>query len=223
MPLVIPNLLLPAELERIRSRLASTSFTDGGHTAGPQARRVKHNEQVPRGDAVEQELAPVVEGALKRSQTFLSAVLPRRLTTPLFSRYAPGMEYGSHVDNAVMFLAQPFRSDVSVTVFLSRPDEYDGGELVIEDGPFVQQVKLPAGSAVVYPSTSVHRVGPVTRGARLAAVLWAQSLVRDAAQRQILHDLDRVTQVLRQRDPDSAELMLVTASHHNLVRMWAEC
>jgi PKHD-type hydroxylase len=223
MALVIPNVLTAAELERLRTRLASAAFVDGGATAGPQARRVKRNEQVPRGDPVEQELAPLVVAALERSQTFMAAALPRRITNPMFSRYTPGMEYGSHVDNAVMSMPERIRTDVSVTLFIARPDEYDGGELVIEGSSASQRVKLPAGSAVVYSSTSVHHVASVTRGARIAAVLWVQSLVRDPGQRQILLDLARVSQTLRQRDPASPELMLLDASYHNLTRMWAEC
>lgn len=223
MAIVIPNLLTAAELERIRARLATAAFVDGGATAGPQARLVKRNEQVPRGDPVERELAPLVTAALERSATFMAAALPRRLTTPLFSRYTPGMEYGSHVDNAVMSLPERIRTDLSVTVFLAPLDEYDGGELIIEGGSASQRVRLPAGGAVVYPSTSVHHVAPVTRGARIAAVLWVQSLVRDAGQRQILLDMARASQAIRQRDPAAAELMLVDASYHNLMRMWAEC
>lgn len=223
MAIVISNLLTAAELERIRARLATATFGDGNATAGSRARLVKRNEQVPRGDPAEQELAPLVVAALERSTMFMAAALPRRMTNPLFSRYTPGMEYGSHVDNAVMSMPERIRTDLSVTVFLARPDEYDGGELVIEGSSASQRVKLPAGSAVVYPSTSVHHVAPVTRGARIAAVLWVQSLVRDPGQRQILLDLARVGQALRQRDPPPPELMLLDACYHNLTRMWADC
>lgn len=223
MAIVIPNLLTAADLERICALLATAAFVDGGATAGPQARLVKRNEQVPRGDPAERELAPLVTAALERSATFMAAALPRRITTPLFSRYTPGMEYGSHVDNAVMSLPERIRTDLSVTLFLAPLDEYDGGELVIEGSSASQRVRLPAGSAVVYPSTSVHHVAPVTRGARVAAVLWVQSLVRDAGQRQILLDMARAAQAIRQRNPTAAELMLVDASYHNLMRMWAEC
>jgi PKHD-type hydroxylase len=223
MAIVIPNLLNAAELERIRTRLATATFGDGAATAGPQARLVKRNEQVPRGDPAEQELAPLVVAALERSPTFMAAALPRRMTNPMFSRYTPGMEYGSHVDNAVMSMPERIRTDISVTVFLAHPDEYDGGELVIEGSAASQRVKLPAGSAVAYPSTTVHHVAPVTRGARIAAVMWVQSLIREEAQRQILLNLARAGQTLRQRDPKSTELMLVDASYHNLMRIWAEC
>lgn len=223
MAIVIPNLLNAAELQRIRTRLATATFGDGAATAGPQARLVKRNEQVPRGDPAEQELAPLVVAALERSPTFMAAALPRRMTNPMFSRYTPGMEYGSHVDNAVMSMPERIRTDISVTVFLAHPEEYDGGELVIEGSSAAQRVKLPAGSAVVYPSTSVHHVAPVTRGARIAAVLWAQSMVRDSGQREILLNLARVAQALRLRDPAPPELMLLDASYHNLMRMWADC
>ena len=220
--LPIPKVLKETEVRQIRERLAKAAFADGGETAGRQARRVKQNEQVPRGSALAKELGKPVLEALRKSAAFISATLPCRLTEPMFNRYASGMRYGSHVDNAVMYQPQPLRSDISVTVFLSAPDEYDGGELLIDDLAIRQKVKLAAGSAIIYPSTSLHRVEPVTRGERLAAVIWIQSLVRDPAQRRVLFDIDRATQALTKRDPDSAEIALLSASYHNLLRMWAE-
>jgi PKHD-type hydroxylase len=177
---------------------------------------------VPRGSALAKELGAVVLGALRRSGAFISATLPCRITEPMFNRYAAGMHYGSHVDNAVMYQPQPLRSDISVTVFLSAPEEYDGGELLIDEIAVRQKVKLAAGSALIYPSTSLHRVEPVTRGERLASIIWIQSLVRDPAQRRILFDLDRATQAITKRDPASAEAEVLGASYHNLLRMWAE-
>jgi PKHD-type hydroxylase len=220
--LPIPKVLKEAEVRELRERLASAAFGDGAETAGRQARRVKQNEQVPRGSALAKELGKSVIGALQKNAAFVSATLPCRMTEPMFNRYAAGMRYGSHVDNAVMYQPQPLRSDISVTVFLSAPEEYDGGELLIDDLAIRQKVKLAAGSAIVYPSTSLHRVEPVTRGERLAAIIWIQSLVRDPAQRRILFDLDRATQAVTKRAPDSAEVALLSASYHNLLRMWAE-
>ncbi|HKU46797.1 MAG TPA: Fe2+-dependent dioxygenase [Burkholderiales bacterium] len=220
--LPLPKVLKDAEVKQVRERLAKASFGDGAATAGKQARRVKQNEQVPRGSALAKELGAVVLAALRRSGAFISATLPCRITEPMFNRYAAGMRYGSHVDNAVMYQPQPLRSDISVTVFLSAPEEYDGGELLIDEIAVRQKVKLAAGSALIYPSTSLHRVEPVTRGERLAAIIWIQSLVRDPAQRRILFDLDRATQAITKRDPDSAEAEVLGASYHNLLRMWAE-
>jgi PKHD-type hydroxylase len=220
--LPIPNVLKADEVRSIRERLEKERFTDGGSTAGRQARRVKRNQQLPREGAVARELGRVVLQALQRHAGFNAATLPHRVTAPLFNLYAGGMTYGPHVDNAIMYQPQPLRSDVSVTVFLSEPGEYDGGELVIEDGALRQKVKLPAGSALAYPSTSVHHVEPVTRGARYAAVVWVQSLVRDPERRRILFDLDRATQALLKRDPEAPEARILTASYHNLVRLWAE-
>jgi PKHD-type hydroxylase len=220
--LPIPKILKDTELRQIREALEKATFADGAATAGRQARRVKQNEQIPRDSAVAKELGKLVGEALRRNATFVSAALPFKMTEPMFNRYAQGMRYGTHVDNAMMYQPQPVRSDISVTVFLSEPSEYDGGELLIDDVAIRQKVKLAAGNALVYPSTSLHRVEPVTRGARLAAIIWVQSLVRDPAQRRILFDLDRATQLCTKRNPDSPEVPLMSASYHNLLRMWAE-
>ncbi len=220
--LPIPKILKDAELRQIREALEKAQFADGATTAGRQARRVKQNEQVPRDSAVAKEMGRLVSEALRRNATFVSAALPFKMTEPMFNRYAQGMQYGTHVDNAMMYQPQPVRSDISVTVFLSDPSEYDGGELLIDDVAIRQKVKLAAGNALVYPSTSLHRVEPVTRGARLAAIIWVQSLVRDPAQRRILFDLDRATQLCTKRDADAPEVPLMSASYHNLLRMWAE-
>lgn len=220
--LPIPKVLKDTELRQIRERLAQAEFADGAGTAGRQARRVKQNEQVARGSPIALELGKVVIAALRRNAAFLSSTLPCRITEPMFNRYAGGMRYGNHVDNAVMYQPQPLRSDISVTLFLCAPEEYDGGELLIEDGAVRQKVKLQAGSAIVYPATSLHRVEPVTRGERLAAILWIQSLVREPERRRILFDLDRVTQAMMKRNADAPEVSLLSASYHNLLRMWAE-
>jgi PKHD-type hydroxylase len=220
--LPIPKVLKDAELRQIRDKLVGASFADGAETAGRQAKRVKQNQQVARGSPLARELGKVVLEALRKNATFISATLPCRLTEPMFNRYAGGMRYGSHVDNAVMYQPQPLRTDISVTVFLSAPEEYDGGELLIDDLAVRQKVKLPAGSAIVYPATTLHRVEPVTRGERLGAIIWIQSLVRDQEQRRILFDLDRVTQALTKRNADAPEVAILGASYHNLLRLWAE-
>ena len=220
--LPIPKVLKEADVKLIRERLEKTEFADGAATAGRQARRVKQNEQVPRGSPAAKELGKIVMDALRNNAAFISAALPCRITEPMFNRYMPGMSYGTHVDNAMMYQPHPVRSDISVTVFLSNPSEYDGGELLVDDVAIRQKVKLAAGGALLYPATSLHRVEPVTRGTRLAVILWVQSLVRDPAQRRILFDLDRATQLCTKRDPDSPEVPLLSASYHNLLRQWAE-
>jgi len=220
--LPILKVLKESEVRAIRARLVESAFADGAATAGKQARRVKNNQQVPRDAAGMQEVAKTVSDALQRNPAFIAAALPRRLSDPLFNRYAPGMRYGSHVDNAILFQARTMRTDVSVTVFLSEPAEYEGGELVIEQVASRQKIKLAAGTAFLYPATSLHRVEPVTRGARLAAVVWVQSLVRDSAQRTLLFELDRAAQAVVKRDPDSPEAALLGKTYHNLLRMWAD-
>ena len=220
--LPIQKVLKEAELKEIREKLAAADFADGAATAGRQARRVKQNEQLPREAPLTKELGKIVSAALRRNAMFISGTLPCRMTEPMFNRYAGGMRYGAHVDNAVMYQPQALRTDVSVTLFLSEPSEYDGGELLVDEVAIRQKIKLPAGSAIIYPSTSLHRVEPVTRGERLAAIVWVQSLVRDPGQRRILFDLDRATQSLTKKDPDSAEVQLLSASYHNLLRLWAE-
>ena len=220
--LPIPKVLKDTEVKQIRERLKQASFADGAATAGKQARRVKQNEQVPRGSALAKELGKVVLDALRKNGAFISATLPCRITEPMFNRYAPGMHYGAHVDNAVMYQPQPLRSDISVTLFLSGPDEYDGGELLIDEIAVRQKVKLAAGSALLYPATSLHRVEPVTRGERFASIIWIQSLVRDPAQRRILFDLDRATQAVTKANPAAPDGQVLSNSYHNRLRMWAE-
>ena len=220
--LPIQKVLKEAELKEIRDKLEGASFADGAATAGRQARRVKQNEQLARDAPLTKELGKIVSAALRRNAMFISPPLRVKMTEPMFNRYAGGMRYGSHVDNAVMYQPTALRTDISVTLFLSEPSEYDGGELLVDEVAVRQKIKLPAGSAIIYPSTSLHRVEPVTRGARLASIVWVQSLVRDTSQRKILFDLDRATQSLTKKDPDSAEVQLLSASYHNLLRLWAE-
>jgi PKHD-type hydroxylase len=223
MLLTIPELLNASQLEEIHRLLADAPFTDGRFSAGEDARRVKHNEEVSPGDARVAALNRLVLMPLYRHATFQAAALPRRLSGAFFARYQPGMHYGAHVDDPVMGPENGrYRTDVSITVFLTPPESYDGGELVVETAFGEQAVRLPAGHAVIYPSSSLHRVPPVTRGERLVAVAWAQSMVRDPARRQILYDLHLVHERLRNRDADSDEARRIGHVRANLMRMWAE-
>lgn len=222
MMLCIPELLTRAELEQMRRALANAAFADGRATTGYRGRRVKNNLQLSRQDAIGKELAPLVEQGLWRNETFAWAVWPKQIRGILFSRYEPGMLYGNHVDNAIMGQANPWRSDVSFTIFLSDPADYDGGELVIDSLLGAQEVKLAAGEAVFYPSSSVHRVAEVTRGQRLAAVGWVQSQVRDPAQREILYDLERIKRLMADRLADAPETDWAFKTQANLLRMWGE-
>jgi PKHD-type hydroxylase len=220
--LQIPSILSVQELETLRIELARASFEDGGATAGPLAREVKRNLQVPQASDSGRKCAAIVMEALRRSTTFFSATLPNRIYGPLLNRYDPGMTYGEHIDNALMGSGNAVRSDVSATLFLSSPEDYDGGELVIQDSLGAHRVKLAAGGMVVYPGHSVHQVTPIGRGRRLAAVLWVQSMVRDEKQRRMLFELDLTIGALREKLPGSAELAGLTGLYHNLLRLWSE-
>lgn len=219
MILQIPGILNQEELAALRAELAQAKFEDGVATAGQLAREVKRNLQIPQASEAGRRCAAIVVSALQRSPIFFSAALPHRLHGPLFNRYEPGMTYGEHVDNALMGAPAMVRSDVSATLFLSDPQDYEGGELVVQDG---QGLKLAAGCIVLYPATGAHRVAPVRRGARLAGVLWIQSLVRDAMRRRLLFELDVSLGALREKLPGAAELTALAAVYHNLLRQWAE-
>ena len=216
----IPNLLSPEELEAIATILSKAEFQDGKLTAGWNAKLVKHNQQLP-GKAA-REPRPIVEAALDRNPLFQTAVRPKIVHSLLFSRYDAGMSYGRHTDNALMGGKKFWRSDVSFTVFLNSPDEYDGGELVVEGADDENSYKLAAGWAIVYPSTTLHRVEPVIRGSRFVAVGWVQSLVRDAGDREILFDLETTRRSLFARDGKTPEFDLLSKSVANLLRKWAE-
>lgn len=218
--LCIADILDRAGLDEVRETLAGGVYVDGVLTSGWASRLVKRNEQIGAGPAADRAREQVVS-ALASNGVFAAAVLPRRFAPPLFARYTPGMEFGVHMDNAIMG-AEKMRSDVSVTLFLSEPDEYDGGELVMETTAGEVGYKLPAGSAVTYPSTMLHRVSAVTRGTREVAVTWAQSLVRGADQRELLFDLEQVSRTLFERDGKSREFDLLNKSTANLRRMWVE-
>ncbi len=219
MMIMIANVLDADNLQWLRDNMRKTRYVDGRRTAGREARPVKRNEQVDRGDPLLAEMQDLVVDRLLDNALFRMATRPHVVRPPLFSRYDAGMAYGSHVDDAIM---GGMRTDVSVTVFLSEPEDYDGGELVIESAAGEQDVKLPAGSAVCYPTTSLHRVAPVVSGERLAAVTWVRSLVRDADARELLFDLETARHALFERLGKTPELDLLAKTQSNLLRRWAE-
>ena len=220
----LPAVLDADELAKLRGALADATWTDGRATVGAQGAQVKRNEQLPDASPLRHELGAVVQAALARHALFHAAALPARQLPPRFNRYEGGGEYGFHVDGAVMALGdgRQLRSDLSCTLFLSEPDDYDGGELVIADTYGEHAVKLPAGDAILYPSSSLHRVTPVTRGVRLAAFFWVQSLVRDPARRRTLLELDQAITRLRTGGGDAVATVQLTGVYHNLLREWAE-
>lgn len=225
MILQIPQVLTAEQLLFCRETLAKAEWVDGRVTAGYQGAKVKRNAQLAEESPVARELGDLLLAALERNPLFISATLPARVYPPMFNFYEGGMHFGSHVDNAVRLLpgtGQKIRTDVSATLFFTSPEEYDGGELQIEDTFGVHSLKLPAGDMVIYPSTSLHRVMPVTRGIRVASFFWLQSMVRDDAQRTLLFDLDRSIQALNQTDADEKARLQLTGCYHNLIRMWAE-
>jgi PKHD-type hydroxylase len=220
----IEAVLSPEQVALCRQRLAAADWIDGRATAGEQSAEVKHNLQVPQEAPVARELGELILGALGRNQAFVAAALPLRVFPPLFNRYEAGMDFGAHVDNAIRFAGPVrFRTDVSCTLFLSDPDEYDGGELIVEDAYGEHAVKLAAGDMILYPATSLHRVAPITRGARWGAFFWAQSMVKSDEQRTLLLNLDRSVQGLAGRlGHNDPEVVSLTGAYHNLLRMWAE-
>jgi PKHD-type hydroxylase len=227
MLLQIPDILDGSQVAHFRARLQQAQWADGRVTAGHQSARAKDNLQLPEDGPVARELGALVQQALAANSTFFSAALPRRIYPPLFNRYAGGQSFGFHVDNAVRYdrsdgTAQPVRTDLSATLFLSSPDEYDGGELVIEDTYGVQRVKLPAGHLVLYPGTSLHQVTPVTRGERLASFFWIQSMLREDGQRRLMFDLDLSIRRLTRDLPEHPSLVQLTGIYHNLLRGWAD-
>ena len=225
MLLTIPDILDADALNRIRQLLADARFQDGTLSAGREAARVKHNEEMVQEADRYSRLNNILMRALVNHPVYQAAVLPHRVAAPYYARYTPGMTYGEHVDDPVMGPAgQRYRSDVSTTVFISDAGDYEGGELVIRGSFGEQRVKGEAGSAVVYPSSSLHQVAPVTAGERLVAVTWAQSMIREPARRELLYAQkgSRARDGLLARDPDGRETAWVSNSYVNLVRMWAE-
>lgn len=225
MLLHIPQVLTQAEVTEIRQALDTQGWVDGLRSTGPQAANVKRNLQLDASSPVFAPLSQRIAQALQRHPLFVSAVLPATMLPPMFNRYEGGGHYGNHIDNTIQtdrFSGQKVRTDVSTTVFLSAPDEYEGGELIVEDSFGTHEIKLDAGDAIVYPSTSLHRVEPVTRGVRVASFLWTQSLVRDAWRRSMLFDLDMTILKLRNQLGDTAELVALTGHYHKLLQQWAE-
>lgn len=224
MLLHIPGILDPAQAARMRQRLEAARWIDGRETVGAQGAQVKRNLQLPDASPLRAELADEVLAALAANPLYHAAVLPAKTLPPRFNRYEGGGEYGMHVDGAAMALGNGewLRSDVSCTLFLADPDSYDGGELVVSDTYGEHEVKLPAGDLIVYPSDSLHRVEPVTRGARFAAFFWVQSLVRDAQRRRLLLELDGGIQQLAASGADRDALLRLTGVYHNLLRQWSE-
>jgi len=223
MMLHVPGVLTATQVRELLGQLDATDWTDGRETVGTQGARVKRNRQLPENAPVGRELGRVILQALARSPLFHSAALPVRFVPPLFNRYEGGEHYGLHVDGSVRSLpsGEQLRTDLSCTLFLSEPEDYDGGELEVVDTYGIHEVKLPAGDLILYPSTSLHRVQPVTRGARICSFFWLQSMVRDDARRTMLFELDQTIQKLRSQG-DTDETVSLTGHYHNLLRMWAE-
>ncbi|MBN9696047.1 MAG: Fe2+-dependent dioxygenase [Zoogloea sp.] len=226
MLLQIPELLTAAELRLARESLVDAPWADGRDSAGPQAATVKNNQQLPHDCEAAQRIRQIVLGAVERHPLFLSAALPKKIFTPRVNRYGGDTPYyGGHVDNAIRFRAdtgERVRTDVSCTVFLAEPQDYDGGELLVQDTYGARGVKLPAGHAVIYPGTSVHEVTPVTRGHRIACFFWIESMIRSDEQRRLLFDLDMALMRLRTKHGESEEAVALTGTYHNLLRMWAD-
>lgn len=220
MILCVSDVLDRAAVSALRATVAGGVFVDGVLSSGWASRLVKNNEQLGAGPALEAAQNTVI-AALSSNPVFAGSVLPRRFAPPLFARYVPGMQFGTHMDNAIMG-PDHLRADVSVTLFLSNPEDYDGGELVMETTGGEAAYKLPAGSAITYPTTVLHRVEAVTRGTREVAVTWAQSLVRRAEHREILFDLDRTARSIFERDGKTEEFDLINKSASNLKRMWVD-
>jgi PKHD-type hydroxylase len=221
----VPALLSAQEVAQCRNVLSRSQWVDGKITAGAQSAQAKKNLQIPENSKEARELGELILQRLGRNELFTSAALPLRVFPPLFNRYDADMKFDTHIDNSIRFVpGAPIRvrTDLSATLFLTAPEDYDGGELVIEDTYGEQQVKLPAGDMVLYPASSRHRVNPITRGSRWASFFWIQSMVRDDGQRALLFDLDNAIQSLRKKDGESAEAVQLTGVYHNLVRRWAE-
>jgi len=226
MLICVPDVLSKAEVADFRAAMDAADWEDGRSTAGAQSARVKKNEQLPPNSDIARQLGEAVVRALVANPLFVSAAIPKQIFPPLFNRYGVGQHFGIHVDNAVRgdhLSGARIRTDLTVTLFLSEPDEYDGGELIVDDYYGSHRVKLPAGHLVLYPATSLHAVTEVTRGVRVASFFWLQSMVRDGHARSLIFDLDTAIQGLVQRvGRDDPELVKLTGIYHNLIRCWAE-
>jgi PKHD-type hydroxylase len=225
MLLQIPDVLTAEQVTRARQTFDQTEWVDGKVTAGHQSSRTKDNMQLAENSPAARDLGEMILAALGQNLLFISAALPLRVFPPLFNRYSGGQSFGTHVDNAMRQITgtgHRIRTDLSATLFLANPDEYDGGELMVEDTYGSHAVKLPAGHMILYPATSLHRVQPVTRGARMASFFWIQSMVRDDGQRTILFDLDTAIQRLNFDHRDHPSAVQLTGVYHNLLRRWAD-
>lgn len=221
----VPNVLDAQQVGDMRRQLDAAAWIDGRVTAGHQSARAKDNAQLPEDSPVARQLGEIILAALERNPLFVAAALPLKIFPPLFNRYQSGQAFGVHVDNAVRQIRgtpHRIRTDLSATLFLAAPEEYDGGELIVEDTYGAQTIKLPAGHMVVYPASSLHRVQPVTRGARIASFFWIQSMVRDDGERTLLFDLDLAIQRLNRDTPGHPSLVQLTGVYHNLLRRWAD-
>lgn len=225
MMLHIPDVLSREQLAQFRAALGAADWADGKSTAGPQAAQVKRNLQLTEDHPVSRQLGEVILKALSHNTQFMAAALPLKVFPPLFNRYEGGGHFGTHIDTAVRYSREAphrVRTDISATLFLAEPQEYDGGELVVEDSYGFHQAKLPAGHLVLYPASSLHEVRPVTRGTRLAAFFWVQSMVRDDGQRTLLFEMDRAIQQLNLDVPGHRSMVALTGTYHNLLRRWAD-
>jgi PKHD-type hydroxylase len=225
MILPIPEVLNAEQVARARQLLDQAEWVDGRVTAGYQSARAKDNLQLPEGSPAAREVGALVLAALEQNALFISAALPARVFPPLFNLYRGGQSFGTHVDNAIRQITgtgHRIRTDLSATLFLASPEEYDGGELVVEDTYGTHGVKLPAGHMILYPATSLHHVTPVTRGARIASFFWIQSMIRDDGDRTLLFDLDVAIQRLNVDVPGNPSAIQLTGVYHNLLRRWAE-
>jgi PKHD-type hydroxylase len=224
--LAIPQVLSKGQVKHCRRVMDAVEWVDGRGTAGPQSGSVKHNMQLPEASPAAEQLGAMILEALSRAPLFISAAIPMRIFPPLFNRYGVGQHFGTHVDGAIRAVPGTpvrIRTDLSVTLFLAEPEEYDGGELAVEDKYGVHEVKLPAGDMVLYPATSLHHVKPVTRGTRVASFFWLQSMIRDDGARSLLFDLDQTIQELStERGVEDAACVRLTGIYHNLIRYWAD-
>jgi len=225
MLLRIPGVIAAEDVAAIRARIDAGRWVDGNVTSGHQSAQSKYNEQLPEDSAEARESGERIMAALGKSPLFFSAALPKQVYPPLFNRYQGDMQFGNHVDGAMRVhppTGRRIRTDISATLFLTDPNDYDGGELTVEDTYGVHAVKLPAGDMVIYPATSLHRVTPVTRGTRVSSFFWIESMIRDDAQRSLLFDMDMALVRLNQQTPGHASLVSLTGCYHNLLRMWGE-
>ena len=221
----IPDILTAEQAIECRNQIEKTNWVDGKVTAGHQSGKAKNNLQLSETHPLAQEWGEFIVGALEQNQLFMSAALPLKVFPPLFNRYEKGQNFGNHIDNAIRQISgtpHRVRTDLSATLFLTNPDQYDGGELVIEDTYGTHSIKLAAGSMVLYPASSLHNVLPVTKGARISSFFWIQSMIRDDGQRSILFDMDTAIQQIRSEMPDHQSIIQLTGVYHNLLRRWAE-